>query len=145
MDLWIYGKHLLMITSTVVSGFGQLSTFVAKEVPRLIQSRDVQILAVQEACRALHANQKVLTGILRTKGGLITPPYPPISSDIPLSSFGNPRMPIQAQGAHLGTATSRTTTTSPSSTSSTLPSFPQLLSVKTSVAGKDLPRIKICF
>ncbi len=50
--------------STVVSGFGQLSIVVAEEVPRLIQSRDSRILEVQEACRALHANQQVLNGIL---------------------------------------------------------------------------------
>jgi hypothetical protein len=48
---------------------------------------------------------------------------PPISSHIPQSSYGNPRVPIQARGAPLGTAASRTTTTSPSATS-LLPSFP---------------------
>ncbi len=109
--------------STVVSGFGQLSTFLAQEVPRLIQSRDAQILAVQEACRALHANQQVLTGINQNQNGLVVPPYPPISSHIPQSSSGNPRVPIQARGAHLGTAASRTTTTSPSAASTPL-SFP---------------------
>ncbi len=57
--------------STVISGFGQLGTYVAEELPRLIMSRDAQILAVQDACRALHANQKVLTGILKAKGGLM--------------------------------------------------------------------------
>jgi hypothetical protein len=109
--------------STVVSGFGQLSTFVAQEVPRLIQSRDDQILAVQEACKALHANQQVLTGILQNQNGLVAPPYPPISSHNPQSSSGNPRRPIQARGAPLGTATSRTTTASPSA-ASILSSFP---------------------
>jgi hypothetical protein len=70
------------IISTVVSGFGQLSTFVAQEVSRLLQSRVAQILAVQEACRALHANQQVLTGILQNQNGLVAPPYPPVSSRI---------------------------------------------------------------
>ncbi len=69
--------------STVISGFGKLSTYVAEEVPRLIMSRDAQILAVQEACRALHANQKVLTGILQTKGGSMAPPYPSIPQLVP--------------------------------------------------------------
>jgi hypothetical protein len=75
--------------STVVSGFGRLSTFVAQEVPRLIQSRDAHILAVQEACKALHANQQVLTGILQNQTGLAAPPYPPISGHNPQSSSGN--------------------------------------------------------
>ncbi len=109
--------------STVVSEVGQLSTFVAQEVPRLIQSRDAQILAVQEECRALHANQQVLTGIIQNQNGWMAPPYLPISTHIPQSSSGNPRVPIQARGAHLGTKASRTTTTSQSATS-LLPSFP---------------------
>jgi hypothetical protein len=100
-----------------VSGFGQLGTFVAQEVPRLILSRDDQILAVQEECRALHANQQVLTGTLQNQNGLVPLHIPQISCNIPQSSSDNPKRPIQARDAPLFTKTSRTTTTSPSAAS----------------------------
>ncbi len=110
--------------STVISGFGQLSNYEAEELRRLILSRDAHIFAVQEACRALHANQKVLTGILQTKGGVITPPYLPITQLDPQSYSEDSRRPIKARGAPLGPAASRTTTNSPSPAASIPLFFP---------------------